>query len=562
MSEATEVPDASGLIAAAEETSLLDTELTVIILLTVGAAVAVIARRVRLPFTVALVVVGLGFALFPDFIELDVSPDLILGLLVPPLVFQATLYLPWRSLRADLFPVLALAVGGTLLGALLVAGIVEPFADISWLAALTFGALISATDPVAVVAFFRSFGVDKRLAVLVEGESLFNDGVAIVLFNLALGAAVAGEDLTLGGAIGDFVLMGLGGLAVGAVLGYVVSVIVLKGLDDHLIETAVTLALAYGSFLVAQQFGLILGFDDDFHLSGILAVVAAGLFVGNVGLANTAPTTRLTIENFWELLAFLANTLVFLLVGIQIDVTELRPRLGDVAIAVVAILVSRAVIVYGFGWAHARLRGVRPIPMTFRHVMFWGGLRGAVSLALLLSVTQQAAFDPRTIEVLRVMTFGVVLFTLLVQGTTIARLIRGLGLVEHDEADRALAGHRARLYARRAGQREVERLERDGIVAPDVADSMRQVYEEEIRLTAGDVTKQAREHPELQIAALLHTRRSALAAEKRALIDLSRRGLVGGEVIDGLVAAVDDRVVALDLLEERWDRRPPEGLEP
>jgi CPA1 family monovalent cation:H+ antiporter len=322
------MPEPSGLIAAtAEETSLLETELSVIILLTVGAAVAVIARRVRLPFTVGLVLIGLVFALFPDFIELDVSADLILGLLVPPLIFQATLYLPWRSLRADLLPVLALAVGGTLLGALLVAGIIEPFSDISWLAALTFGALISATDPVAVVSFFRTLGVDKRLSVLVEGESLFNGGVAIVLFNLAVGAAVAGDDLSLGGAVGDFLLLSLGGLAVGAVLGYVVSAVVLKGLDDHLIETAVTLALAYGSFLVAQQFGLILGFDDDFHLSGILAVVAAGLFVGNLGLANTSPTTRLTIENFWELLAFLATSLVFLLVGIQIDLTEFRPRI-------------------------------------------------------------------------------------------------------------------------------------------------------------------------------------------------------------------------------------------
>jgi CPA1 family monovalent cation:H+ antiporter len=231
-----------------------------------------------------------------------------------------------------------------------------------------------------------------------------------------------------------------------------------------------------------------------------------------------------------------------------------------VAIAVVAILVSRAIIVYGFGWAHARLRGVRPIPVPYRHVMFWGGLRGAVGLALMLSVTQVAAFDPETTEVLRVMTFGVVLFTLLIQGTTISRLIRRLGLVEHDEADRALASHRARLYAHRAGQREVERLERDGIVGPDVAASMLQVYDDEIRLTAVDVTKHAREHPELQVAALLHTRRSALAAEKRALIDLSRRGLVSGEVIDGLVAAVDDRAVALDLLEERWDRRSPESL--
>ncbi|MCP3936700.1 MAG: Na+/H+ antiporter [Actinomycetia bacterium] len=538
---------------ASEGTDLLDAELTAVILLSAAALVAIISRRIRVPFTVALVVVGLIFAFTPSFVDLKVGPEFILGLLVPPLIFEASINLPWPKLKADLGIVLAMALGGTLLGTFIVAGIVRPVLDIPWLAAIAFGALISATDPVAVVAFFKTLGVDKRLNVLVEGESLFNDAVAIVLFSLAVGAATEGESLSIGPALGEFLYVGLGGLAVGVILGYVVSAIVLKNLDDHLIETAVTLALAYGSYLIAESFGHIFELGN-FHFSGILAVVAAGLMVGHVGLENTSPTTRLTLENFWEFLAFMVNSFVFLLLGIEIDLTEIGPELGAVAIAVAAILFSRLVIVHGFSAIHQRLLPARAIPKDWRHVSWWGGLRGAISLALALSLG--SAFTGEVIHTVQIMTFGVVLFTLLVQGTTIAPLIRKLGLAGRAANVAEQQRRQALLHAKRAGRDELQRLEREGLASPQMSEALEATYDDDIRRASAGLANHVRRHPELETSTLLQMRRNALAAEKRSLLDLSRRGIVDVEVTEHLAVEIDNRFAALELLEDRWESTP------
>ncbi|MEL7155583.1 MAG: cation:proton antiporter, partial [Actinomycetota bacterium] len=265
------------LLLAAEESELIENEIAAVVLLAIAAGVAVLAKRLRFPYTVALVLAGFAATGLGELVAVDVSPDLILALLVPPLLFEATLHLPWAKLRADLVPILLLALVGTAVGTLGLGALVHYALDIPWAAAFAFGALISATDPVAVIAFFKSLGTPKRLSVLVEGESLFNDAVAVVAFTLAV-AAAGGEPFTLGGAITDFVLVSAGGLLVGLVLGYLVAEIFLSRVDDPLIETSTTLALAYGSFLLAEEFGLIIG-EPDFHLSGILAVVAAGLVV-------------------------------------------------------------------------------------------------------------------------------------------------------------------------------------------------------------------------------------------------------------------------------------------
>ncbi len=331
------------ITTAAGESGLIQQEIGFVILLSIAALVAIIIRRVRFPYTVALVLVGLGLSFFPNFLNLDVSSDLILAVLVPPLIFEATLHIKWRDLRQDLPLVLLLAIVGTLVSTFIVGGIVSQFLSIPLLGALAFGALISATDPVAVIAFFRSLGVDKRLSIIMEGESLFNDGVAIVIFNLALAAAATvvltgatGAAFTLSGAIVEFLRVALGGIGVGLGLGFVVSYLILKNVDDHLIETATTVALAFGAYVLAERF----------HVSGILAVVAAGLMVGNIGTLNTSPTTQLTLENFWEFLAFVANSLVFLLIGLEIQITQLVEFTVPILVAVAAVLLSRAITVY------------------------------------------------------------------------------------------------------------------------------------------------------------------------------------------------------------------------
>jgi CPA1 family monovalent cation:H+ antiporter len=529
----------------AGESMLIQQEIGFVILLSIAALVAIIIRRIRFPYTVALVLVGLGLSFFPNFLDLDVSSDLILAVLVPPLIFEATLHIKWRDLRQDMLLVLLLAIVGTLVSTFIVGGIVSQFLAIPLLGALAFGALISATDPVAVIAFFRSLGVDKRLSIVMEGESLFNDGVAIVIFNLALSAAAVvaltdatGPAINLPTAVLEFLRVALGGVAVGLSLGFVVSFLILKNVDDHLIETATTVALAFGAYVLAERF----------HLSGILAVVAAGLMVGNIGTLNTSPTTQLTLENFWEFLAYVANSLVFLLIGLEIQIAQLVEFAVPILVAVIAILLSRAITVYSLTALNNRLTPPhRHVSRAYQHVMFWGGLRGAISLALALTLGRDL-FGATIQRELQVMTFGVVLFTILVQGTTIERLIQRLGLAPSSPQSLESQRRQALAYAKRAGRKELDRLYHEGILYPDVWEAMRTVYSEELDQATKALSEHLLAYPELEQEIYLQARADVLTAERSAYSDAASRGFIGEEVYEELIEETDKRMAALDII--------------
>lgn len=529
-----------------EGIDFIATELGFVLLLSIAALVAIFVRRfVRLPYTVALVLVGLVLSLFPDFLRFPISSQLILAILVPPLIFEASLHIEWRALRQNLISILLLAVVGVALSTVIVGEIVTIVLDeVPFRASIAFGALISATDPVAVVAFFRSLGVSKRLALLVEGESLLNDGVAIVIFGLAVGliegTPVSGAAPGLGPVAAvalAFLEVAFGGLAVGLVLGFIVSQIILRNVDDPLIETATTVALAFGAYVVAEEF----------HLSGILAVVMAGILVGNIGTQNTTPTTQVSLDNFWEFMAFVANSLVFLLIGLRIQIQRfLEPNLFPIFIAVVVVLISRAVVVYTMSWLNNRLNQKSPISPAYQHVMFWGGLRGAISLALALTLTD--FFPAALANELQIMTFGVVLFTLLVQGTTISRLLRRLKL---DRQLGPLTGQQrwqARLYSTRAGKRELDRLYEEGILSANVWRAMAEVYDEQITAYSHSLRDHLLEYPELELEMMLQAREDTLRAERSAIAEVFRRGLVSEEVYNELVRATDNRTAALNLI--------------
>ncbi len=543
------------MFAAEEASTLIATETAAVILLAIAAGVAVVAARLRFPYTVALVIAGFVASALGEIVAVDaVSPDLILALLVPPLLFEATLHLPWAKLRADLTPILLFALAGTFVGTLAIGALVNAALGLPWAAALAFGALISATDPVAVIAFFKALGAPKRLSVLVEGESLFNDAVAVVAFGLAIEAASGDGGFSVIDATVDFVTVSAGGLVIGLVLGYLVSSVFLARVDDPLIETSSTLALAYGSFLLAEEFGLLIG-QEGLHLSGILAVVAAGLMVGNLGFTNTSPSTRVTLEHFWELLTFLVNSAVFLLIGLRIGLDTLVDHLGAVLLGVVAVLALRFVLVNSLAWLAGRLQPNRRIPRDYRHVMVWAGLRGAISLALVLTITTDH-FDQDTVDTLQAMTFGVVLFTLLIQGTTIATLMGWLGLVGRADAELSQQRHQARIHMSRAGQAEIERLGGEGVLFGDLADALASTYERTALDQSAGLRAHFGQHPELEVAMLLQARREALTAERTALSDVVRTGLIETSVADELAVELSDRLAVLELLEERWESDP------
>lgn len=499
----------------------LNTETLIIELLLIASLVAIAVHRLRIPYTVALVVVGLLIT-FQQPLELAITPEVILALFVPPLIFEAAFHLNITELQRNLSPVLLLAVPGVILTTLIIAGIVAAGTSLALPLALVFGALMAATDPVAVVALFRTLGVPKRLAILVEGESLLNDGTAIVLFNLALAAAVIGNFNAVQG-IADFVRVSAGGLLVGLALGWVISRLIAR-VDDYLVETTLTTVLAFGSYLLAEQL----------HFSGVLAVVAAGLINGNLGPQGMSPTTRIVLFSFWEYVAFLANSLVFLLIGLQVNIPALMAQWQFVAWAIAAVLASRVVVVYGLTWMANRW--VDPIPTRWQHIISWSGLRGAISLALALSLP--AALGPDR-DLLRVMAFGVVLFTLLAQGTTMGPLVRRLRIITHRESETEYELRHARLTALHAAESHLEHQVKEGIISRHVWQVLKPELEDRVGSLVNAVHEVLNSNPELEAAELRFARQELLRAERGALLGLRRDGVISDQVLERLSAEVD-----------------------
>lgn len=507
----------------------LATETLVIELLLVVSLVAIGVRRLRLPYTVALVIVGLLIT-FNQEVRFELTPELILALFVPPLVFEAAFHIEFDRLRENLVPILLLAIPGVLLTTFIVGWLVASAAGIALSSGLVFGALIAATDPVAVVALFRALGAPKSLTVLVEGESLFNDGTAIVVFNLLLAAAISTAEAgplpsQIFAALVDFLRVAAGGVIAGVSLGLVVAWLIAR-IDDYLIETTLTTVLAFGAYLIAERL----------HVSGVLAVVSAGIVCGNVGPRGMSPTTRIVLFNFWEYLAFIANSLVFLLIGLDVNIPQMLPYLMPIGIALVAVLASRALVIYSLSWL-ANLRG-RRVSLSFQHVLFWGGLRGAISLALALSLP--ASFGDR--ELLRVMTFGVVLFTLLAQGTTMSPLLRRLGLVQREEIELEYERRHGRLMAIRAARDRVQQLTRAGMISAATWDQVSEMLDERINAASQSQRELLDEHPHLREEERDDARREGLRAERAMLASLASGGVISERVYEELVSEVDARL--------------------
>jgi CPA1 family monovalent cation:H+ antiporter len=502
----------------------LSTETLIIGLLLVVSLVAMAVRRLRVPYTVALVIAGLAIT-FQSAVQVELTPELILALFVPPLVFEAAFHLNFSDLRRNLPGILLLAVPGVVLTTLIVGGLLSLALPLGITSALVFGALIAATDPLAVVSLFRKLGVPKRLAVLLEAESLFNDGTAIVLFNLMLAIALTSR-FDLVGSLLDFVRVAAGGILVGLALGWIIARLI-ERVDDYLIETTLTTVLAFGAYLAAEKL----------QLSGVLAVVAAGLVNGNISPRGMSPTTRIVLFNFWEYVAFLANSLVFLLIGLKVNIPALVQAWQPILVAILAVLAARVVVVYGLSWISNRI--AEPIAASWQHVLSWGGLRGAICLALVLSLPANLGRDR---ELLQVMTFGVVLFTLLVQGTTMAALIRRLKIVSRTEAQVEYETAHARLASLRAADARLDQMHAEGLLSTHAWERLKPVVVQRAAALGQAVRSTMRADPELEAEQLETGWRELLRAQRSSLLGLRRDGVVSEDVFEALTTEVDGQL--------------------
>jgi CPA1 family monovalent cation:H+ antiporter len=398
----------------------MDVVVTHIVALLVAASlVALIARRLHLPYTVGLVITGIVLAWARIGGGVTLTHDFIFNVILPPLLFEAALNIHSHELRRDAFPVLVLALLGTVVAAAAVAAGIVIFLHWPAAPALIFGVLIAATDPVAVIAMFKDNRVTGRLRLLVESESLFNDGVAAVLFTLVLAWATAttGDAVTAADAARVVICTVGGGIAAGLICAG--AAIALAGrTTDHLVECMLTTVTCYGSFLLAEHF----------HASGVLAAVAAGLLMGNLGVLaenDVSPISsrgRDFVLALWDFIAFIANSLVFLLIGLTVARIPFA-GLGVAPLAAIILLVlfARALTVYPLCLPFMRSRWA--IPAAMQHVLWWGGLRGALGLALALSLPPSLGYRN---EIL-IATFGVVVFSVVVQGLSMPLFLRRLG---------------------------------------------------------------------------------------------------------------------------------------
>ncbi|HKV82922.1 MAG TPA: cation:proton antiporter [Ktedonobacterales bacterium] len=457
---------------------------TVLVLLLIIFTIAVVVQRIHLPYTIALVLAGL-FGFQPGFRHIVLTPDLILVVFLPLLLFEGAYNVSATRLRDNLLPISLLAGPGVLFGMLITGAIVHLLLGLGWGPSLLFGALISSTDPIAVVSLFRELGAPKRLALLVEGESLFNDGAAITLFQITLAALATGA-FSLGSGALDFVISVVGALVAGGAVGYACSFLV-RRLDHIQLQITATVLAAYGAYLLAERFAV----------SGAIAVVVTGLLVGNYGATSgVSPGAVHALGATWEFLGFIANSLVFLLIGIELDPLGLARNWWPILAAFGATVIARLCAVYLLlPW----LRGARKIPARFHPVIVWGGLRGAVSLALMLSIpftlSRGRAFPGR--GTLQTLTFGVVGVSLVAQGLTMRPLIHRLRLGANSTPDTNADALHARLLAVEGALSALASAHATGEVGGLPYDRLRNAYQTE----HDDLSEQLRPHMDETTAA-------------------------------------------------------------
>ena len=499
--------------------TIIQVERAFLLLILIALFVSVLAKQFRLPYTVGLVIIGLILTFFST-VKMEISPELIMGIFVPPLLFEASFHIRLDDLRRDFGLIMLLAIPGVIITTLLVGAAVQWGTGVTMTTALVFGALIAATDPVAVVALFKQLGVPKRLQILLEGESLFNDGTAIVMFGLMLEIASKGE-FVLTQSLFDFVRVAGGGVFIGIILGFFSSQ-AFRRIDDPLVETAITTILAFGAYLLAE----------DVHVSGVLAVVVAGIVSGNIGPRGMSPTTRIAVNNFWEYGAFLANSLVFLIIGLTTDLQTLIDNWQAIGVAILATLGARFVSIYGFSLF------AKDVKKEWKHILYWGGLRGAIVLALALSIP--SGFPER--ERLIAMAFGVVLFTLLVQGFSMGFLVKKVGLVKRAESRIEYERRHARFVSNRSAFEHLEKMSKDGLLSAHIWNHMKSIFKTRETFLVNSVQDFLAKNPSLEIEELDTARIEALRVQRSALDTLFRDGVISEDIHEELVSEVDEAI--------------------
>jgi monovalent cation/hydrogen antiporter len=515
-------------------------ELLLLVLMVAVGGLSVLAGVVRVPYPILLVLGGLVLGFLPGVPRAELQPNLVLVLFLPPLLYQAAFFSSPRDLRADARAITLLAVGLVLVTMGAVAVTAHALVGgLSWAAAFALGAIVSPTDPLAATTIARRLGVPRRLVTLLEGESLVNDATALVAYRLAVGAVVAGSFTLWEGGV-RFVAGAVGGVVIGLAVGWLVAE-ARRRIEDPPVEIVLSVVTGYAAYLPADRLGA----------SGVLAAVTAGLFVGWRAPELASPSTRLLGFSFWEVLVYLLNAVLFVLVGLQLHpiLTGVSGRSAAVLLSEAA-LVSAVVIAVRIAWLFTvpyliRALDRRPsqrarrVGAGERLVAGWSGMRGAVSLAaalaLPLGTSTGQVFPQRNLIIF--VTFGVILATLVLQGLSLPWLIRRLGL--HRDDSEAREELRGRLRATDAALARLEELAAEEWTREDTVERLRRWYQfrrGRLKARAGYRADDGSEDRSLAYQRLV---RELLEAQRRAIVRLRNQGEISNEVMHRIERDLD-----------------------
>lgn len=518
-------------------------------ILIIVSLVSVIVRRIKMPYTLGLIITGLLISIFDIDIGLRLTPELLLTIFLPGLLFEASMNIDTEILYRNIKSLSIFAVFGLFISVIGTGSLLHFILRVPWQISFLFASMIAPTDPIAVLGIFKRQGISKRLGVLVEGESLFNDGTGIVMFKIILGLVTTGAFSILEGVF-QFLTFSLGGLLLGFVLGYLASRIY-KHLEDSLIQLTLTPVLAYGSYLIAEHL----------NYSGVIATVTTGLVVGGYGLRYLAPHTRLEISSFWGYFGLILNSFVFLLIGVELHILDLVKNIYPIIIAFFVVLLGRALSVYLISGVINRIDNPRfltghreRIPKKWQHVIIWGGLHGGLSMVLVLSLPAGApgllgAWRPFLLATI----FGTVFLSLVLQGTTMAALLNFLGLAGRKERILEYEQAVAQLVLYNASENELNRMKDSKLISRKVFNRYRKQTLKEKDESESKISEMLQKYPEIENEQIHDIESAIVVAQKAALVRAFNKGHISKQTLDEQL---------LELYEKRLELRQQQEHSP
>jgi CPA1 family monovalent cation:H+ antiporter len=506
---------------------------TLIILLLVATAVALITRWLRISYVIGLVLAGLAISkqALPESIGLN--PEVILNLFLPILIFEAAINTEISRLRNTIKPIALLAGPGVILSAAITAALLKYGLDFEWITAAAIGVILTITDTVSVIAAFRTVPVPGRLATIVEGESLFNDGIALVLLSLISTIHTQGE-FSVGQGIEQLLIAFVGGGILGLGLGYL-CLGLFKYLDDALSNILLTVAVSLGTFQIGQLLGV----------SSAIAVLIAGLVIGNLGFRQTSATTKVTLLNFWEYAGFGVNTFIFLLVGIEVEPLILLKTIPAAVLAILAYQIGRICVIYPLLYLLSFFD--RPLPLRWQHILIVGNVKGSLSMALALSLPLTL---PGRTDVIT-LVFSTVLVSLIGQGLSLSWFVKKLKLSKHSAIKQRIETLQLNLIASKAAQQELKSLLQSGSLPKSLYEELFATYqariassERELRDIYNQRMTEKQKNAE-EINYLNGLRRRLYLAEKGAINDAVRKGILSDDLAQSQIKELNEKLLSL-----------------